>query len=286
MPEAASILSEQVMVEELVNNYATTEFQNEFNHNTIYAILCSEPGIMQLDKITASASKTSDGWNLSGKKMISKEQLNADEYIVFAKDEENKIRVFKVEKQNISLSTVTKSVAGSEIVLNRAELDVNVPENSNIAVINDNYEKNITIARTLIAAAAVGIANSAIIAGINAVKETKDSEKNAVSNSQSVQFTLADMYTEFEAGKVLTYLSADMIDNNKPSIKYATMAKVQATDAASSISLQSMQLLGNIGYLINNDFADIFQFTVSEQIKGGTNRVQKNQIYQYMLAKK
>ena len=81
-------------------------------------------------------------------------------------------------------------------------------------------------------------------------------------------------------------MSADLIDNNKPSIKYATMAKVQATDAASGISLQSLQLLGNIGYMVNNDFADVIHFTVSEQIKGGTNRVQKSHIYQYMLAKK
>jgi alkylation response protein AidB-like acyl-CoA dehydrogenase len=64
------------------------------------------------------------------------------------------------------------------------------------------------------------------------------------------------------------------------------MAKVQSTEAAATVSLKALQMVGNLGYLANNDFADVLQVAINGQVKGGTNRVQKNQIYSYMLAKK
>jgi len=161
-----------------------------------------------------------------------------------------------------------------------------VQDNNCAATLNDDYEKVQCIARTYIAAVSLGIGHSAIVSSIITAKEVKDSNNQSISNTQSIQFALADMYAEHDAARMLTYYSANLIDNNKPSIKFATMAKVQSTDSAAAISVQALQIIGNLGYLANTDFADVIQAAVNGQIKGGTNRVQKNQIYQYMLAKK
>jgi len=64
------------------------------------------------------------------------------------------------------------------------------------------------------------------------------------------------------------------------------MAKIQASNAATKVSVEALQVLGNVGYLATNDFADSIKAALNCQIKGGTNRVQKNQLYGYMLAKK
>lgn len=285
-PQAASVMVDQMVAQEILSRFATENGKNEFNPANIYAVLCSEPGMSTIDSITTKATKTANGWSLKGKKSITSEQLNSDKFFVFAKDEENKVRVFVIAKSNLSLNQVTKTVAGSNVVLNQLNIELDVPANSCVALLNDEYEKVQCIARTYIAAVSLGIGHSALVSSISTVKEVKGSGNLAISNTQSIQFTLADMYAEHDAAKMLTYYSANLIDNNKANIKFATMAKVQSTDSAASVSLQALQMIGNLGFLANTDFADAIQAAVNGQIKGGTNRVQKNQIYQHMLAKK
>ena len=283
-PDAASLLVDQIVFQELLNGYGTANSKNLFNINEIIAVLCLEPGVSILGSLNTKAVKTSTGWNVQGKKSISKEQQNADKFVVFAKDEEEKTRVFIVSKVNVN--KLNKTIAGSNISLGQAEINADLTEKDCIAVINDNYERVMSIARTLVASVAVGIGHSALVSATAACKETKGTDGQAISNKQSAQFTLADMFGELEAGRILTYYSANLIDSNNTNIKQATMAKVQATDAAASISLQALQILGNMGYIADTDFANMMQAAVNTQIKGGTNRVQKNLIYQYMLAKK
>lgn len=285
-PVAASLLAEQELAQELLINYGNENAKDLLNTNELFSILCSEPGKALFDSIETKAVKASGGWEISGKKSITKEQLNADKFIVFTKDENNNPELFVIAKNDLNLLKVNKNFAGANLTLNQAELKLTLPEKNHIGTINDNYEKTMCIARTMVAAVSLGIGHSALAAGINTAKEVKGPENQAISNTQSMQFAFADMFGELEAARMLTYYSADVIDSNKPSIKFATMAKVQATDSASGISLQALQILGNLGYLANNDFADIMQVALNGQIKGGTNRTQKNLIYKYMLAGK
>lgn len=280
-PEVASVLVDQVLVQELTAKYGN----NALKTSEIYAILCSEPGNANPLGLATKATNNGGNWHIEGKKLVRKEHLTADKYLIFAQDE-NQTRVFCVPEEKIHVSNITKNVAGSTVELNQVELNLDVPENACVAIINDELELYLTIARTLIAAVSIGIGHSAVVTGINTAKEVRDSNKQMLSGSQSVQFTLSDMFAELEAARMLTYYSADAIDNNKPSIKFATMAKVQATDAASQNSIQALQLLGNLGYLASSDFADIIRLAVDGQVKGGTNRAHRSQIYQHMLANK
>ncbi|MDD3150305.1 MAG: acyl-CoA dehydrogenase family protein [Candidatus Gastranaerophilales bacterium] len=271
-PEAASILVDQVVAREILAKYSTTEFDS----TKIYAVLCAEPGIAQISDIKTSINNS----KLQGQKQISKEQLNADNFIVIAKDGEN-TALYEIQKSDINITENQRNFAGTNIALNAAEINANVSQN--IGIIKDNFEFIMTVSRTLIAATALGLANGTLVSGIQAVKNTKDANNQAISGTQSIQFTLADLFAELEASRVLTYLSANCIDEKIPNIKYATMAKIQASDSAVKISAEALQLLGNMGYLADNNFADIFANAVNTQVKGGTNRVQRNQVYQYLL---
>ncbi|EKE02559.1 MAG: acyl-CoA dehydrogenase [uncultured bacterium] len=280
-PEAASVLVDQILAQELAAKYGN----GELNSSEIYAILCSEPGNADPKGLATKATNNGGNWHIEGKKLLRKEHLTADKYLIFAQDE-NQTRIFSVPEEKINVNSVTKNVAGSNVEINQVELNLDVPESACIAVVNDQLELYLTVARTLIAAVSIGIGHSAVVAGVNTAKEVRDSNKQALSGSQNVQFALSDMFAELEAARMLTYYSADAVDNNKPSIKFATMAKVQATDAASQNSIQALQLLGNLGYLANSDFADLIRLAVEGQVKGGTNRTQRSQIYQHMLANK
>lgn len=283
-PEAASVLVDQVIVQELLKKYGTGNAG--YSSNEVYAILCAEPGIADIKGLSTKAVRNGSTWHIEGKKQVRNEHLIADKYLVYALDEENLVRVFMVSEDSIRINQVSKNIAGTNISLSQVELNLDVADSSNVATIGDECERMMSIARTLIAAVSLGIAHSAIVAGITTSKEVKGPDKQSISGTQSIQFTLADMYGELEAGRMLTYYSADLVDNNKANIKYATMAKVQSTEAASQLSMQALEILGNLGYLANNDFADVIRVAVDGQVKGGTNRIQKNQIYQYMLARK
>jgi alkylation response protein AidB-like acyl-CoA dehydrogenase len=279
-PEAASILADQVVAQELVAKYGN----GSLNAGEISAILCAEPGNADVKGLSTKAVKNGSNWNIQGKKIVRNEHLYADKYLVYAIDEEGKTRVFAIPEKDITVSQITKTIAGANINLNQVELNLNVADSSNIAVVTDNMERLLSVARTLVAAVACGIGHSAVANSISAAKEVKGTDNVSISGTQSMQFTLADMFSELESGKTLTYYSADLIDNGKANVKYATMAKVQSTDAAANNSMQSLQVLGNLGYLADNDFANLIRVAVDSQTKGGTNRVQKNQVYKYMLA--
>ena len=276
-PLAATIIVDQIVAQEIVSKYS----DESFNKDEIVAILCSEPGISSLSGLKTTVTAGC----LQGKKLISKEQINADKFFIFA-NEDGKTKVYSVAKSALNVVNAAKNIAGTEILLNQVEINTSVSDSDCIAVINDNFETAQSIARTLIAAVSLGVGHSALIAGISTAKETKDANGSSISNTQSIQFTLADLFAELESGRMLTYYSADLIDSKKANIKFATMAKVQSSDAAAQISLQALQILGNLGYIANNDFAEVMQVAIAGQVKGGTNRVQKNQIYQYIMAKK
>lgn len=284
-PEAASLLVDQVLIQEILAKYSNASSADIIKPGEVYSLLCVEPAGSPAN-LSTKAMKKGDKWHIEGVKLVRKENLLADKYFTFALDEEKQVRFFAISEENIKINQLTKNIAGSNVNINQIQLNIDLDESACIGLINDCPERNFCIARTLTAAVALGIGHSAVVTGINVAKETKNCDNQALSSTQSVQFTIADMYGELEAGRMLTYYSADLIDNKKPNIKYATMAKVQSTDAASHISMQALQLLGNLGFLANNDFADIIRLAVDGQTKGDTNRIQKNQIYQYMLAKK
>lgn len=284
-PEMAAVLSDQSVAREILSKYGNVYGKELASTKNIISVICSEPGITGLNTVTSTIVKSDSGFNVIGKKLVSSEQVNYDKFIILSKDENEKIQLIALSKEQLNVTAIIRKIAGKNVTLNQAIIDCEISEDQIVGTINDEFETVLAIARTLIAAVATGIGHSAIVNSIQTAKEVKGTNKLAVSNTQSMQFTLADMFTEVEAGRMLAYYSADTIDKASPSVKYATMAKVQSSDAAASVSLQALQILGNLGYLGNNDFADIIMSAVNCQVKGGTNRVQKNQLYKYLLAK-
>ncbi len=280
------MLLDQIIFREILKTYTDIKAEEVLKSGEIVSLLCMESGFSGIKDLQTKASKTADGWQVEGIKFISNEQLYSDKFIVFAKDEENKIRLFIIQKENLEIKETEKTISSSKIVFNQVKIDHSLKEDQNIAVINDNFEQIHTIARTLIAAVSVGIAHSSLVRGIEVARTAKNSKNESLSMSQNIQFTLADMFSELEAARMLTYYSADSIDKGKPNIKIASMAKVKASEAAKNVTMESLSLLGNIGFIANTDFAPLIQRSVSGQVKGGTNRIQRSQIYEYMLAKK
>jgi len=285
-PTVAACLADQITAREILKAYGNSNAANALNDNQTVAVLCSESGFTSVSSISTKAIQNSGQWAIKGTKQISSEQMTSDNYLVFAQDEEGLIRVFLIPESQITINTINKSISSAKVSITQAEIDVTVDNSYEVAVINDEMEYVQTVAKTLIAAASIGIGHSALISSIGACKEVKNSEGQSISQSQNAQFTIADIFSEIEASRMLSYYSANSIDEGKPSIKIASMAKVKASNIATKASAETLQMLGNIGYISNSDYAAIMTSAVDNQVKGGTNRNQISKIYQYMLAKK
>ena len=97
-----------------------------------------------------------------------------------------------------------------------------------------------------------------------------------LSDFQALQFRLADMATELEAGRLMVYRAAGAMDSGDPSAtKYCAMAKRFATDAGFSVANQALQLHGGYGYLRDYPLERIVRDLRVHQILEGTNEIMR-----------
>ncbi|MDR2167085.1 MAG: acyl-CoA dehydrogenase [Clostridiales bacterium] len=125
-----------------------------------------------------------------------------------------------------------------------------------------------------IAAQALGIAQGAIDATVEYVRERKQFGKR-ISQFQNTQFELADMQTKADAARLLTYRAACMKDERQRYGSQAAMAKLFASEAASDITRRCLQLHGGYGYIREYAIERMMRDAKITEIYEGTSEVQK-----------
>jgi len=94
---------------------------------------------------------------------------------------------------------------------------------------------------------------------------------------------LADMATEIEAARALTYAVCKYIDTNpKEFSKYAAMAKLFGSEIAMKATLNAVQILGGHGYMRDYPVEKMMRDAKILQIYEGTNQIQRNIIAQIL----
>jgi alkylation response protein AidB-like acyl-CoA dehydrogenase len=95
-----------------------------------------------------------------------------------------------------------------------------------------------------------------------------------ISKFQAVQFKLADMATELEAARWLTYRAAALRDAGQPFAKEAAMAKLKASRTATWAASEAVQIHGGIGYMLETPVARFYCDSKVLEIGEGTNEIQ------------
>jgi short/branched chain acyl-CoA dehydrogenase len=95
-----------------------------------------------------------------------------------------------------------------------------------------------------------------------------------IASFQAIQFKLADMATEIEAARWLTYYAAALRDAGKPFKKEAAMAKLKASQVATSAVSEAVQIFGGAGYMLDSDVARFYCDAKVLEIGEGTNEIQ------------
>jgi alkylation response protein AidB-like acyl-CoA dehydrogenase len=129
--------------------------------------------------------------------------------------------------------------------------------------------------RPTIGAQAVGIAQGALDAAIEYVKERQQFGR-AIADFQGVQFMLADMAMKVEAARHLVYISAARAERGEPNLGFiSSAAKCFASDVAMEVTTDAVQLFGGAGYTRDFPVERMMRDAKITQIYEGTNQIQR-----------
>jgi alkylation response protein AidB-like acyl-CoA dehydrogenase len=235
--------------------------------------------------MTTRAVPDGDHWIINGVKRWITNAGVSDYYTVFAVTEPGVgprgISAFVVEKadEGVSFGAPERKlgIKGSptrEVYLDR----VRVPADRIIGAPGTGFAtamKTLDHTRVTIAAQALGIAQGALDAGLDYVKERKQFGK-PIADFQGIQFMLADMGMKLTAARELTYAAAARSERGDADLTYyGAAAKCFASDVAMQVTTDAVQLLGGYGYTKDFPLERMMRDAKITQIYEGTNQVQR-----------
>ncbi|MEE9116911.1 MAG: acyl-CoA dehydrogenase family protein, partial [Thermoplasmata archaeon] len=104
-----------------------------------------------------------------------------------------------------------------------------------------------------------------------------------ISNFQAIQWMLADMATEIEAARLLTYRAANLKDRKIKCIKESAMAKLYASEAGMRATTKAIQIFGGYGYTMDYPVERMFRDVKLCEIGEGTSEIQRLVIARQLL---
>jgi butyryl-CoA dehydrogenase len=125
-----------------------------------------------------------------------------------------------------------------------------------------------------IAAQALGIAQAALDASVAYAKERVQFGK-PIATLQAIQWMIADMATEIDAARLLTYRAASNMDNGRPYSTEGAMAKLFASETATRVAGKAIQIHGGYGYTESYPVERNWRDAKITEIYEGTSEVQR-----------
>jgi short/branched chain acyl-CoA dehydrogenase len=239
----------------LVNNavimYGSKELKERFlprlATNTVGSFCLSEP-VSGSDAfaMATKATKTANGYTISGSKMWITNSQEADFFIVFANLDHSKgykgISAFIVEKGMKGFSVAKKEKklgikASSTCVLNFD--DVEIPHENLLGVEGDGYKYAISLlneGRIGIAAQMTGLALGSFELAAKYIFNDRKQFGKLIGEFQGVQHQIAQAYTDIAAARALVYNAARKKEAGEDFVQDAAMAKLIASQVAGRVS--------------------------------------------------
>jgi alkylation response protein AidB-like acyl-CoA dehydrogenase len=135
--------------------------------------------------------------------------------------------------------------------------------------------------RISVAAMGVGLAQGAYDLA-NAYAREREQFGQPIAKFQAVQFRLAEMATEIEAGRALVLRAAWLKDEGRPFAKEAAMAKLFTGELSGRVVDAALQLHGGYGYMDEYAISRLYRDQKVLEIGEGTNEVQKMVIARHL----
>lgn len=230
------------------------------------------------------AIKDGDYWILNGSKQFTTHGTVGETYVVMA------ITNKDAGKKGISAFILEKGMKGLIIGKKENKLGMRASDTTQLAFENCkvpaanllgeegmgfiNSMKVLEGGRISIAACSVGLAQGCLDASLKYSQERKQFN-SSLSNFQAIQFKMAEMATNIEAARLLTYRAAAMKDAGVPNTKEAAEAKLFASEIAEKAASEAVQIFGGYGFIkeypVEKFYRDVKLLTIGE----GTSEIQR-----------
>lgn len=253
------------------------------------AFALTEPGAgSDVGAVATTAVETENDYVLNGEKIFITNAGHAGVYIVFAKNERDKLSAFIVSPETPGFSIkgfekklgIRGSTAGN--ILFR---DCAVSKENLLGDADGGFKIAMTAldsGRIAISAQALGIAEGAFDLAVRYTKERRQFGRS-ISDFQNTRFMLAELRTEIEASRYLMLHAAWLHAAGKPHSKEAAMAKLKCSKTADLVTTTVLQLLGGYGYTNRYSAERFFRDARITQIYEGTSEIQKTVVSSYEL---
>jgi len=146
-----------------------------------------------------------------------------------------------------------------------------------------NFMKTLDAGRIGVAALSLGLAEGAFDTAARYATE-REQFGQPIWDFQQVQFGLADIATDIEAGRHLTYHAAWLKDQGAPYSKEAAMAKLFCSELAMRATLGAIQAMGGAGYTSDYPVERMMRDAKICEIGEGTSEIQRLVIARHLLA--
>jgi acyl-CoA dehydrogenase len=251
--------------------------------------LCSfgltEPGAgSDVASLKSTAVRKGDEYVLNGSKTFITNAGHAAWTIVFAKTDPAK------GHRGISAFIVPMDAPGVEIEQHLDKLgqrstdtsafaltDVTVPVANRLGAEGDGFKiamQTLDFTRPGTSAGAVGVAQAAYDHAVAYAKERVTFDV-PIAMHQAINFMIADMATEIEAARLLTWQAAWMIDQGQRATLHSSFAKRFSADTAMKVATDAVQVFGGYGYIKEYPVEKLMRDAKLFQIYEGTSQIQR-----------
>jgi alkylation response protein AidB-like acyl-CoA dehydrogenase len=240
-----------------------------------------------------TAVKKGDGWLVNGSKNFITHAIHGDICVAMASTDRamrsKGITAFIFEKGTPGFSPGKKE---DKLGLRASETasvifeDCRVPDANRLGPEGLGFIQAMQVldgGRISIAALALGLAQGAYESAVRYSKERQQFGQS-ISNFQAIQFKLADMATQIEAARLLTYRAAALKDAGKKTTKESSMAKLFASEISVKVCEEAIQIHGGYGYTKDYPPEKFWRDSKLCTIGEGTSEIQRLIIAKQILS--
>ncbi|TJV73907.1 MAG: isovaleryl-CoA dehydrogenase [Mesorhizobium sp.] len=273
-----------------INRWATPAQKEKYlpalcSGETVGALAMSEPGAgSDVVSLRLRAEKRNDRYVLNGSKMWITNGPDAGTMVVYAKTDPERhsrgITAFIVEKTFAGFSVAQKldklGMRGSntgELVFENVEVpfeNVLHEEGRGVEVLMSGLDYE----RTVLSGGPIGLMAACLDVAVPYVHERKQFGQ-PIGTFQLVQGKLADMYTTMNAARAYVYAVAAACDRGETTRKDAAGCVLFASEKATQMALDAIQLLGGNGYINDYPTGRLLRDAKLYEIGAGTSEIRR-----------
>ena len=287
----------------VISTYGSEEMKQRFLPKMAEGIIrgglaLTEPGGgSDMQNLQTSAIKDGEEYVINGNKMFISNGASGNAFAVLARTDKTAepphrgISCFVVEKPAAGFTVAQKldklgyrGIDTTELVFD----NVRIPTENLVGEVEGRgfgqVMSGLEGGRINVAARAVGVATAAFDAAIKYAQQ-RETFGQPIAQHQAIQLKLAEMATNIEAARLLTYEAARKKDSGERVDLEAGMAKLFASEMCGEVTMEAMRIHGGYGYIKDYPLERYYRDAPLMIIGEGTNEIQKLIIARRLLQK-